>query len=36
MSFSVKVMPQWVEAWLQKGTKWKHDVEMGNVEIKAN
>lgn len=27
---------QWMEVWLQKRTKWKRDVEMGEMEIKAD
>lgn len=27
---------QWVEVWLQKRTNRKHDVEMGEMEIKAD
>ena len=27
---------QWMEVWLQKRTKWKHDVEMGEMEITAD
>ena len=26
---------QWVEVWLQKRMKWKHNVKMGEMEIKA-